>query len=301
MNTARSSYEEWIERLATKPGLVFLLGSIDTGKTSFGIELVKRAIGSGIPSAIVDADIGQSTVGPPTTVGLKLCAEPGPVSKSSVAVADGLSFVGALSPRGHLLSLVTGTAKLVTRARSAGHKLIVVDTTGYVSGVYGQLLKFSKMDLLDPDVVVAFERGGELDPIVGHARRFTTAEVVEVQVPENVRTRSIEERSTYREQRFAAYFAGGASRWRVKPTVFMPSLPPDFDVALLDGIVVGMEDGRGACVGIGLLEYKESDETLRMVSPVTHGVSGLRLGSIRLELDGRSRGPVSLQQLFSSE
>jgi hypothetical protein len=38
-----------------------------------------------------------------------------------------------------------------------------------------------------------------------------------------------------------------------------------------------------------------------MVSPVTEGVRGLRLGSIRMEPSGRSRGPVDLRQLFGSE
>ncbi|MBA3431892.1 MAG: hypothetical protein H0U16_10500 [Actinobacteria bacterium] len=301
MNQVRESHEEVITRLLIDPGVVFLMGAIDTGKTSFGIELVDRALRRGISAAFIDSDIGQSTAGPPTTVGLKLCGGMEQVSKSTIAVADELAFVGALTPRGHLLPLVAGTAKLVARARGDGCKLIVVDTTGFVSGIYGQLLKFAKMDLIAPDVVIAFSRGGELEPVVGHAKRFTSAQVSEVGVDDGVAIRSIEERSSYREQRFAAYFATGVSRWRVKPTVFMPALPPEFDLSLLDGIVVGMEDGKGTCAGIGLLEFRESEEALRMVSPVTEGVSGLRLGSIRLELDGRFRGPINLRQLFSTE
>ena len=74
-------------------------------------------------------------------------------------------------------------------------------------------------------------------------------------VSANVVPRSVDERMTFREEQFAAYFADGTSRWRVKPTVFMPTLPPEFDLALLDGLVVGMEDGAGTCVGIGVLEY----------------------------------------------
>jgi polynucleotide 5'-kinase involved in rRNA processing len=87
----------------------------------------------------------------------------------------------------------------------------------------------------------------------------------------------------------------------VKPTVFMPTLPPEFDLALLEGLVVGMDDGKGACVGIGVLEYDATEDILRMVSPVTEGVRGLRLGSLRIDISGRSRGPVDLRQLFGSE
>ena len=290
-----------IERLVAQPGVVFLLGGIDTGKTTFGIDLLQRAALAGISSALVDADVGQSTVGPPTTVGLRFCDDIGAINRDTLRAADALGFVGSISPPGHLLSVVTATAKLVFRARAAGIRLIVVDTTGLVSGITGQLLKFSKMDLIRPDVVVAFGRGGELEPLAGHARRFTTAEVVELDVEPNLMSRSAEERVTFRERQFAAYFAPGVSRWRVRPTVFMPALPPGFDLALLDGLVVGMEDGKGSCLGIGVLEYGDSDDVLRMATPVTEGVRGLRLGSVRIDLNGRSRGPVNLRQLFSSE
>jgi polynucleotide 5'-hydroxyl-kinase GRC3/NOL9 len=295
---------EWAQtydRLLESPGVVFLLGDVDTGKTTFGLELARRAIEAGIPTGIVDADIVLSTVGPPTTVGLKLCTGPESLGREALGAADSLGFVGSLAPRGYLLPLVTCTAKLVDRAREAGCRLIVVDTTSLVSGIYGQTLKYFKMDLVRPDFLVAMERGGELEPVVGIAQRFTPAEVIELDVAPDTVARSVDERIAFREQQFAAYFATGSSRWRVKPTVFMPTLPPDFDLALLDGLVVGMEDGKGACVGIGVLEYEAAEDILRMVSPVSEGVRGLRLGSVRIDIDGRSRGPVDLRHLLGSE
>jgi polynucleotide 5'-kinase involved in rRNA processing len=294
-------FERAYERLLESPGVVLLLGALDTGKTTFGIELARRAVEERVPTAIVDADIVQSTVGPPTTVGLKYCSGATDMGREALREADALGFVGSLIPKGHLLPLITSTAKLVAQAREAGSELVIVDTTSLVSGLYGQSLKFFKMDLVQPDFVVAFERGGELEPLVGMAQRFTPAEVMELGVSANAVSRSVEERMSFREQQFAAYFATGTSRWRVRPTVFMPSLPPEFDLALLDGLVVGMENGKGDCVGIGVLEYEAAEDILRMVSPVTEGVRGLRLGSIRMEPSGRSRGPVDLRQLFGSE
>ncbi|MGH2751434.1 MAG: Clp1/GlmU family protein [Actinomycetota bacterium] len=292
--------DEVYERLLANPGVVFLLGGLDTGKTTFGIELARRATAAGIETAIVDADIGQSMVGPPTTIGLK-CRGFGDFSRAALLQADSLSFVGSIAPRGHMLPLVTGIAKLTQRARDSGARMIVVDTTGFVAGLSGQGLKYYKLDVLAPDFVIGFERGGELEPIIGIAQRFTPAEVIEIEVPREVVVRSVEERMAFREEQFATYFADGTSRWRVKPTVFMPTLPPEFDLALLDALVVGMEDGRGTCVGIGVLEYDAREDILRMVSPIAEGVRGLRLGSIRISTDGRSRGPVDLKQLFQTE
>ena len=297
----RAALEETYERLLAEPGVVFLLGGMDTGKTTFGIELVRRAVDAGISAAFVDADVVQSTVGPPTTVGLKVCGTPEDLTRDALLKADSLGFVGSLMPKGHLLPLVTNAAKLVARAKEAGAGLVVLDTTSLVSGIYGQSLKFFKMDLVAPDFTVAFERGGELEPLVGIAQRFVPGEVVEIEVSPDARIRTVDERITFREEQFAAYFAVGTSRWRVKPTVFMPTLPPEFDLALLDGLVVGMEDGRGSCVGIGVLEHDATEDLLRMVSPVTEGVRGLRLGSVRIDTTGQSRGPVDLRQLFGSE
>lgn len=278
-----------------------LLGGIDTGKTTFGIELLRRALAEGFACAVVDAEIDQSTIGPPTTVGLKHFSGEADLSREGLRVADSLGFVGSLSPQRHKLPLASNTGKLVGRAKAAGAQLVIVDTTGFVAGIDGQLLKFFKMDLVDPDIVVAFERGGELEPVVGIAQRFAGAEVIELEAVSDAPVRSAEERVTLREQQFAAYFADGTSRWRVKPTVFLPTLPMEFDLALLEGLVVGMENGLGTCVGIGVLEYDPGEDILRMVSPVTEGVKGLRLGSIRIDVDGRSRGPVDLHQLFGSE
>jgi polynucleotide 5'-hydroxyl-kinase GRC3/NOL9 len=292
--------DEVFERLLANPGVVLLVGGIDAGKTTFGIELARRATAANIETAFVDADIGQSVVGPPSTVGLK-CSGFGDFSTAALRHADSLSFVGSIAPRGHMLPLVTGTAKLTQRAKDSGARMIIVDTSGFVSGLSGQGLKYYKMDVLAPDFVVGFERGGELEPILGVAQRFTPAEVIELEIGPEVVVRSVEERITFREEQFATYFAEGASRWRVKPTVFMPTLPPEFDLALLDALVVGMENGKGTCVGIGVLEYDAREDILRMVSPVTAGVRGLRLGSIRIDTTGRSRGPVDLKQLFQTE
>jgi polynucleotide 5'-kinase involved in rRNA processing len=291
---------EAYEQLLAQPGVVFLLGGIDTGKTTFGVELLRRAAARGIKAALVDADPGQSTVGPPTTIGLRYATGESSVTRDGLRQADRLAFAGSIGPKGHFLPLVAGTTKLVAEARR-NTDLVVVDTTGLVSGIQAQGLKYYKLDLIQPDYVVAFEHGGELEPIVGIAKRFTGAQVIETPISDGILPRSPEERVTYREEQFAAYFASGASRWKVKPTVFMPTLPPGFDLALLDGLVVGMESGDGACVGIAVLEYDAAGDTLRMISPVSEGVRGLRLGSIRIEPSGRSGGPVDLRQLFGTE
>lgn len=296
----RVTQDQLIERLVSEKGTIVLLGGIDTGKTSFGIALAEAARSQGIPTGYVDADLGQSTIGPPTCVGLKLFMGPDPIDEEAIRVADELGFVGSTSPEGHLLPHVAASARLVSHAREAGCQLVIVDTSALISGVYAEILKYYKLDLIRPDSVIGFQRGEELEPILGVAARFFPVDVATLKVESAIVERTAEERLLAREARLASYFQAPLSRWRIKPTVFMPAVPPETDLTRLDGLVVGLEDGKGRCTGIGFLEYSAEDNVLRMVSSESEGAKGLRLGSIRINPDGRTLGRVTIRDLFGN-
>lgn len=297
---ARVSQNELIDRLVESCHTIVLLGGIDCGKTSFGLSLAEAARRKGISVAYVDADLDQSTVGPPTCVGLKFCTDLPKVDAQSIRVADELGFVGSYTAEGNLTGVVAGTSRLVTHARDAGCRLVIVDTGTLVSGTDAELLKFHKLDLLRPDHVVGFQRGEELDPILGVLSRFFSVDVTALKVDGDIPERSAEDRLAAREAALASYFTPPLSRWRVKRTVFMPTLSPGTDARRLDGLLVGLEDGKGKCRGIGLLEYTEEGDVLRMVSSVGTGARGLRLGSVRLTVEGKTIGRFEAEEIFSS-
>jgi len=282
-------------------GCVVLLGGIDTGKTSFGLGLAEAARSRGMRVAYVDADIDHSMVGPPACVGLKFCQDLERVDEESVAFADALAFVGSVTPQGHAFALATATAHMVAVARAHEADLIVVDTSAYISGVYAEVLKYRKLQLVRPDAVVGFQRGEELDPILSTVARFFSIPVTGLKVAPGIRERSVEERVSYREARFRSYFPPPLSRWRVKTTVFMPTLPPEVDPARLDGLMVGLDDGKGSCMGIGVLEFDPEESVLRMVSSVTEPARGLLLGTVRITTEGAVIGRVSVRELFGPE
>lgn len=297
MDDIEKAHSEAVTSLAARPGRVFVLGGVDSGKTTFSKRLASAGLEAGHVVALVDADLGQSTIGPPTTVGLKLVREPAHLEDA--AAPEALAFVGGISPRGHVLPLVTGTAKLVMRAIEVGARLIIVDTSGLIDGVAGQVLKLTKAELCRPHHAVALARGGELEPIVGVLERFLSLDVIHLAVHPEIRERSVDERTAHRESRLAAFLGPQVYRWRVKPTVFMPSLPPIFDVSELDGLLVGIDDGHGDCLGLGILEYRE--DALRLLTPVSEGVAALRLGSVRVAPDGKIIERVDLRSVLGTD
>jgi polynucleotide 5'-kinase involved in rRNA processing len=293
-------YDEVVQRALARLGVTLLVGGLDSGKTTLASRIARAGIEAGLQLGFLDADVGQSTVGPPATVGLRMCRSIQDLEPASLARADHLAFVGATSPQAHLLPLVVGTRLLLDRAREQGADLVVIDTTGLVSGVYGQLLKFHKVGVLQPDLVVGLERGEELQPLLGVVQRFFAAEVLTLRVHPDVVPASVEQRATNREESMRRYFQEPLQRFRVKPTVFVPALPALFDLAVLDHLVVGLSDGKGSCIGVGYLEYLAEEGALRLISPVAEAPKALILGSVRLE-DGFRARRVDLRNLFGSD
>ena len=282
-----NEHDRLVDRAAREARSVMFVGGLDSGKSSMARAVAAHALRLGRSVAYLDADVSQKTVGPPGTVGLKHIREPDDLTHERMAVPDAIGFVGSTSPEAHLLPLV-------------GAELIVVDTGGEVSGIRGQLVKYYKVDTLEPDLVVALQRGEELEPIVGVVERFFGLEVARLGIHPAVVPTTVDERMEQREQAMRRYFAPPLQRFRVRPTVFMPSLPPLFDLSQLDRLLVGLSDGEGGYTGIGYLEPVAGNGGLRLISPVAEAPKALRLGSVRLEESFRARR-IDLRNLFGTE
>jgi polynucleotide 5'-hydroxyl-kinase GRC3/NOL9 len=294
-----NEHEALVDQAARTKHTVLLVGGLDTGKSTLSRQLLETAAAAGRSAAYLDADVGQKSVGPPATISLKYVRSPRDLEPESFPVEDALAFVGSTTPEGHLLPVVTGLAQLHRRALESGAEFVVVDSSGLVSGVYGQILKYHKVEMLRPDLVVGLQRGEELLPLLGVIQRFFDTEVVPLGVHPGVVPSSVEQRAENRERAIARNFGAELHRFRVKPTVFMPALPPLFDLTQLHRLLVGLSDGAGATTGLGYLEHSGDEGVLRLISPVAAGPKALRLGSVRLEENHRAKR-VDLQNLFGS-
>ena len=71
-----NDHEALVDDAAGTARTAVLVGGLDAGKTTLARQLLARALERGRRPALVDADVGQKAVGPPTTVGLKLIRTP---------------------------------------------------------------------------------------------------------------------------------------------------------------------------------------------------------------------------------
>jgi polynucleotide 5'-hydroxyl-kinase GRC3/NOL9 len=270
-----------------------LMGGVDTGKTTLGLMAARIAVNEGRTVAFVDADIGNTTVGPPACVGLKVIRTVDDLD--TIGIPDQLHFVGTISPSRLVLQEVVATAAITDRARSlADH--VIIDTTAVVSGVAGETLKYHKAELCRPDLVVALQRGGEMEPVVGMLRRFLGVEVLVAPSDPNVNPVSPDERSDRRKAAFRRALTQPMDRWKVRPTVFAPTLPVGLNLTRLDNVLVGVQDQGGGCLGLGLLTH--DDDGLKVMTNVGEGMKGLRLGSMRLDPDTLDVTMLSLREVM---
>ncbi len=286
-------FESIRDRVTDLAGVVMVIGEADTGKTSLAKLLARDTAEAGRSVAFIDGDVDAATVGPAACVGLKYL-KPG-TTESDLAVPDDLRFVGSIEPNGVVLPHVVAVASLVSAAKEQAD-LVVLDTTGVVSGVVGQTLKYHLAELTEPELVVAIRRGAELEPVIGMLRRFFSLRVAETEPPEELVPRGPVESQADRAKAFAQDLGEDPPRWRVQTTVFAPTLPEGFDVSRLDGMLVGVQDEHGRCRGLGILEH--ADGSVRVATQHGDDMRGLRLGSLRVDLETYATSRVRLREVI---
>jgi polynucleotide 5'-hydroxyl-kinase GRC3/NOL9 len=272
---------EWEElNLSGLSGTVMVVGPADVGKSTFARYLFQRLWSAGSQVAYLDGDPGQSTLGPPGTLTLA-SAEKG---------ANGFppggqiwrTFIGSVSPAGHMLPVLTGADRLVRVAREAGDQLVIYDTTGLVDPARGGIrLKLAKIDLLRPTVLFAIQRDQELRSLVLPLQRTSRIQVVELSPSSAAQKRDTSARKAHRAAKFASYFSNARSLRLTWPRfAVFPS--PRFNLHRL----LALEDADGFAIGLGLVEG--IDRIYRQVTlhtPVSSvdKVDAIRLGSLAVD------------------
>jgi len=201
------SWSQVAERVCQRPGVVMIVGPVDSGKSSLTCYLARTLVQAGVPTAVVDADVGQSDIGPPACIGMGMAEKP-PQTLGDIR-PSALYFVGDVSPDGYLVDMALGTQAMVRRAQAAGAKAVVVDTTGSVYGPAARRLKEATVEAIGADYLVVIGDEGSLGHLLAAWRGRTKPEVWLVKRPAEARVRSRVERRNKRALDFSRYFEAG--------------------------------------------------------------------------------------------
>ena len=131
---------------------IVVIGKIDCGKTTLIIWLTNKLLESN-PDAkigIIDLDMGQGAISPPTTFGLGICNQQ-IINIESVQLKQ-MEFIGNISPKRHMLRCCTALLNLLKETSNLD--FILIDTTGWVNDTASRMYKTAKLKIIEPDIIV---------------------------------------------------------------------------------------------------------------------------------------------------
>ena len=257
---------DWADKIAQQllsqgsmqTGICLVLGGVDTGKTTLAAALAK-GMAQSQRVGIIDADIGQSRIGPPTTVGWALSDDP--QADFSKLAASGISFVGDVTPERHLLQLTAAIVQAVQHV-SKVTKSIIIDTPGFIRGPAAVALWWTVQRILRPDIVLAVQRYDELSGILA-GWASAQGQLEHIKAPE-IPAKSWETRRRCRQKQFAKYFQN-ASLYNIALKEVAVQTSGRLRGDMLVGRLVGLRDEKGIDGAIGIIEDWQDDKGIAVV------------------------------------
>ena len=261
---------------------IVIVGATDVGKSILCWWLAEQLAKLG-PTAVVDADVGQSGVGPPAAIGWRF----------TDAESGEFYFVGEVTPAPRPADCVAGTVRLVQRAEAAGAEFIIVDTSGYVDGPGAASLKKAKIELLAPALVVALGEAGRLTHLTEAFATDDSVRVIELAPAECRGEKSRDERSRWRERLFAEWLRGSQMQqidWADKAVINLPDEAKvrEHGPEAIRGLLLGLLDAQRLGLALGLvrvIDYRNKRLTIH-APPEAQAAQAVQFGRLRLEPDG---------------
>jgi len=287
--------EDWADKIAQQlltrgliqTGICLILGASDTGKTTLTAALAKYLVsqaGKKDRVGIIDADIGQSHIGPPTTVGWALLDSPR-VDFSELAVG-GISFVGDITPVGHLLQLTAAIVQCVRQVSEAAG-LMIIDTPGFISGPAAAALWWTVQQILKPKLILAVRHNDELSDILAGLHALDL-QLERIESPPQIRRKSPEDRRSYRQSRFAKYFQD-SRLYNISLNDMAIQSGRNLNREGLLSRLVALRDGEGTDVTIGVItDWQKGDNIVVVKAPQLdiRRIRCLVVGNVTLNIAG---------------
>jgi polynucleotide 5'-hydroxyl-kinase GRC3/NOL9 len=274
-------------------GIAVVIGGADTGKTTLCTFLSNYLLFKNRHVVVVDADIGQTDLGPPTTMAAGE-VKANVTNLSQIKPSERL-FIGLTSP-GHGKGKVIRSIKRLVGYHASPGKTVIVNTDGWVSGSEAVLYKLEMLDELQPDITVGIG-DSDISPILQAGKRTTLL----VGSPDTIRERTRLDRKELRSLGYRKYLAGASLKtFRVEGVKLRRCLTtenldldrvPRAQVGNLKDAIVGFLDTDDFLQEIGILkEVVSSARTVKIWSRISNAPSKIEIGDVRLSNDGRELG-----------
>ena len=278
-STIPTGWSEASEVLQQTLGVVVIIGDVDSGKSSLCAFLVNEAIDRGLKVGIIDADVGQADLGPPTTISSTRAERP--ILGLQQLEAETSFFIGDTSPSSVPEKLIHFLVRLKDDLVSSSD-IVIVNTDGWIADSLATRYKLELLSETEPALTLGLDKGGELDPIL----HLATGTILKLESSSFAKTRTKEDRKKAREAGYKR-FLNGSKLLRIRPGSVKLRMFDHPDQTLF----AGSKDFRGLIAGLlnpddvlgSIGRVKEFHGGIALVE--THAQETakiLELGSVRL-------------------
>jgi polynucleotide 5'-hydroxyl-kinase GRC3/NOL9 len=155
---------EEILTLETPAPIIMILGGVDSGKTSLCTYLCNKLLNADKQVAIVDGDLGQSDIGPPSTIGYTVIKRP--IIDIFNAKAENCYFIGFTTPSKARNKVIQRLTEIKNEISKSSVNYIIVNTDGWIDGEEAIEYKVRLIEELNADLVIGIEQNETLTPIL---------------------------------------------------------------------------------------------------------------------------------------
>jgi len=272
------AWEELAQNLLQHTGPIVLIGATNSGKSTLAHYLLRHFIENHLSIALVDTDIGQSSLGMPGTISMKVFKKPRDIEAFH---PEKIFFIGSLNPAQRIPLMIEGTKTLTRKAQKKSDH-ILVDTTGLIHGETGATLKIAKINSIRPGQIVTLERDTELEHLLAMLHDIT---VYRLKASGSVRDRSRDMRIRYRQNKFNDYFHKDKIHEYFLDNVAFSyngkSLPPK-RTHFKEGTLIGLNHNEDTkALGI-LLELDDGSVSFKSPADSLRGINRIVFGDITI-------------------
>jgi polynucleotide 5'-hydroxyl-kinase GRC3/NOL9 len=273
---------------AHKKTTVMLVGDTDTGKSTLAIYLANVAIRHGLVPSVIDGDIGQGDLAPPTAIGAAVLSRQ-VVDLRDVNTTNLFEFVGSISPTG-FEGLIAKKLRSILDRTGPITNMSIVNTDGYVRNG-GVQYKAMIAEELQPDVVICL---GE-NVLLLDGSKIRSWQILHAS-PSSQAYKSRFERLSRRLDQFLRYVGNGSYMGKLSQVKFdyMDKLyspsdlfqPPikQLEPENMTGMFVGL-GSNGIILGFGVIINVSPSNGIVQIQTNINSFDTIYLSNVRLSRD----------------
>ncbi len=256
---------------------IIVIGGVDVGKNTFCTFLANSFLKFGIQIFVIDADIGQSDLGPPTTIGLGQVTNH-ILNLSSTKIVN-LFFIGDIKPDRVTNKVIFGIKKLLNYVSASSPS--VINTDGWIKGMDALSFKKKLVKEISPDLILNMSNKRDLNHIYknfdGHHLYLNPSKLV--------KKRSREERRKLREYGYRKYLKNASIKY-----ISLDSTKVESEKSLEENKLIGLIDRKGMLIEIGILkDFDKIKRVMKIYTPIEkiNKLHKIEIGSVKVSEFGK--------------